>query len=176
MTGLEVSDADPCVTCPWRDTNRGKRHPDGWYTRRNLARLWVGLRNGASMSCHPTDPGNVVSPAAQRAGYRPAPPGTQPLECRGGAVLQQREMHLLMHLYDDVRSYRAARPAGLTREGVATLAGRLLLGGVPFLGGARTSRVNLLAAVGYERLSWTADDAASAVAVATQTDPPEGQP
>ncbi len=153
------SDADPCVTCPWRTANQGKRHPDGWYTKTNRARLWSGLRNGQGMSCHPTDPDNIVSEKAQAAGYRPAPPGTTTLECRGGAVLQQREVHLLQEEYGgDFRAYHKARPSGLTKYGLAMMVRRLLFPGVPFFGGPPTSRPNLNTAVGYEPLPWTNDD------------------
>ncbi len=152
-----VSDADPCGACPWRTANAGKPHPDGWYRRGNLARLWRQLRDGESMSCHPTDPDNEVSAAAQAAGYRPAPPGTTRLECRGAVVLVQREFHLLTNEYgNDVEAYRRARPRGLTKRGIGNLAIRLALGGVPLIGGPAMGRPNLNADVGYEPfLPWT---------------------
>ena len=147
----EPSEAPPCVACPWRDANRGKRHPDGWYTQANLARLWRGLRNGEPMSCHPTDPNNEVSPAAQAAGYRPAPPGTQLLECRGAIILQQRELWHLQETHDgDLKAYRAANPRGLTRDGVRALVARMVFGGTPFA--LKMARPDLNAAVGYSRL------------------------
>jgi hypothetical protein len=166
----DPSSADPCVHCPWRLSNQGKPHPDGWYTRGNLARLWSGLRHGEAMSCHPTDPGNVVSEAAQAAGYRPAPPGTEPQECRGAVILQQREMHLLCDdgaYANNVKAYRKGRPAGLLRDGISVIAARLVFGGVPFLGGRKMARPNLNHPdVGYHRLPWEPvaqenDDAAS---------------
>lgn len=150
--GLTPSDAQPCVTCPWLLTNHGKRHPDGWYTKRNQDRLWGGLRRGEAMSCHPTDPGNTVSDAAQAAGYRPAPPRSTILECRGGVILQQREVHLLTEEYGtDVRRYRQARPFGLTREGVSAVVMRLVLGGVPLIGGRPMARPDLNAPVNHHR-------------------------
>lgn len=152
----EPTAADPCPTCPWRITNQGKRHPDGWYTKANLNRLWAGLRNGYGMTCHPTDPGNEVSERAQAAGYRPAPPGTEPLECRGALILQQREVHLLTHQFaGDQRAYRTARPRGLTRAGVIYMMRRLLFGGVPMVGGAPMARPDLNAAVAHAPLPWT---------------------
>lgn len=156
MTGLDATAADPCGTCPWRNENHGKRHPDGWYTRRNQDRLWGGLRRGDAMSCHPTDPGNEVSPAAQAAGYKPAPEGAKVIECRGGMILQQREMHLLQEDHDnDLSAYRRARPFGLTRDGVRELVLRLLLGGVPFVGGRKMPLLNLDLPVSHHRLPWT---------------------
>lgn len=152
---LSPSDASPCAGCPWRTTNHGKRHPDGWYTRRNQDRLWAGLRNGSAMSCHPTDSGNEVSPAAQAKGYRPAPEGAQVLECRGGVILQQRELHLLGEVYGaEYAPYRQARPGGLTRAGVGALVMRLAFGGVPIIGGTPMGRPDLDAPVGHHRLSW----------------------
>lgn len=153
-----VSDADPCGACPWRRSNAGKRHPDGWYRRANLARLWQLLRHGDAMSCHPTDPDNPVSEEAIAAGYRPAPPDSRRLECRGALVLVQREMHLLVNRYDnDVRAYRADRPRGLSKHGIARVAARLMFGGVPFLGaGGKMARPDLNADVGYDPfLPWT---------------------
>lgn len=156
MTGLQTSEADPCLACPWRTSNHGKRHPDGWYTRRNQDRLWTGLRNGDAMSCHPTDPGNEVTPAAQAKGYRPAPAAAEPLECRGAIILQQRELHLLgQNFGGNYRHYRQARPGGLTRAGASALILRLAFGGVPVIGGAPMGRPNLNAPVSHHRLSWT---------------------
>lgn len=148
------SDADPCVACPWRTDNHARRHPDGWFSARNRNRLWTGLRRGEAMSCHATDPGNPVSEKAQAAGYRPAPAGSTVLECRGGVILQQRELHLLMHRYGNLPAYRKARPRGLTREGMHRLLARLAFGGVPFLGAAKMGRPDLNAAVGHTPLPW----------------------
>jgi hypothetical protein len=45
-----------CSSCPWRLSNQGsKPDPHKFYTPANLRRLWHGMRNGARMSCHPTD-------------------------------------------------------------------------------------------------------------------------
>lgn len=125
-----------CKACPWRLANQGKRHPDGWYTKRNLARLWAGLRRGGNMSCHPTDPRNPVSDQAQARGYHPAPDHAEVRECVGSLVLRQREVTLLDrdHKGDPAR-YRAARPRGLTRDGIASVIERLLFGGT-IIGGA----------------------------------------
>jgi hypothetical protein len=130
-----VSEPGPCRACPWRVSNQGTRHPDGWYTARNLARLWGGLRNGEDMSCHPTDPDNPVSERAAAAGYRPAPGDARKRECVGAAILKQREFMLLQEVHDaDLRAYRAARPRGLTRGGLLVLLERALFGGTPLSG------------------------------------------
>ncbi len=152
-----LSDADPCAACPWRTSNAGKPHPDGWYRRANLARLWRLLREGEPMSCHPTDPDNPVSEEAQAAGYRPAPPGSTRLECRGAVILVQREFHLLINRFgNDVAAYRSARPRALTKRGIGNIAVRLVLGGVPLVGGPKMARPDLNADVGYEPfLPWT---------------------
>lgn len=155
MTGTDrPSDADPCGACPWRTANHARRHPDGWFTARNRDRLWVGLRRGEAMSCHTTDPDNPVSDKAQAAGYRPAPAGSQVLECRGGVILQQRELHLMINRYGDVAAYRKARPRGLTRDGLRRLLARLAFGGMPFLGTPRMGRPDLNAEVGHTPLPW----------------------
>lgn len=146
-----------CKACPWRLSNQGKRHPDGWYTKRNLARLWAGLRRGENMSCHPTDPNNLVSEQARARGYRPAPDHAEVRECVGSLVLRQREVTLLDrdHKGDPAR-YRTARPRGLTRDGIASLIERLLFGGT-ILGGVRMPTPDLNDPdIGYEILGeWT---------------------
>lgn len=120
----------PCSACPWRRSNQGKRHPGSYYTKANLRRLWAGLRRGARMSCHPTDPRN------------PAPPGSPPVkgdltrECCGALILQQREMDAFQRVVksgakDGLREYRRRRPRGLTREGLVAIAERALFGGTP---------------------------------------------
>ncbi len=156
MTGNDhASDADPCVTCPWRLDNHGRKHPDGWFTKANRNRLWYRLRGGEMMSCHPTDPTNPVSEKAQEAGYRPAPEGSKVLECRGAVILQQREMALLIERYGaDIRAYRRDRPRGLTRDGVQVMIARIAFGGVPLMGGPRIGRPDLLARVGHDPLPW----------------------
>ena len=89
---VEPAGETPCAECPWRTVNQGKRHPDGWYNRANLKRLWNKLRRGDMMSCHPTDPRNPVSVHAALKGQRMAKLGATPRECAGALILQQREL------------------------------------------------------------------------------------
>ncbi len=145
--------ANPCRACPWLIENHGKPHPDGWYTKRNRDRLWVGLRNGEQMSCHPTDPRNPVSDRAAEAGYQAAPEHAQTRVCTGGLVLQQREMQLFSEA-ESLAAYRRARPRGMTRTGLWALANRLVFGGT-CLGGDEMTRPNLNAQVGHDPLPWT---------------------
>lgn len=134
----------PCVHCPFRLSNQGTRHPDGWYTKANLGRLWAKLRRGDDMSCHPTDPSNPVSERAQAAGYKPAPAGSEVMECIGAHIVRQREFVLLTDEYDaDIRRYRAARPFGLTRDGIAALVARAMFGGIPMISGRKMPLPNL---------------------------------
>lgn len=122
----------PCVNCPWRIENQGKRHPDGWYTKANLKRLWGGLRRGEQMTCHPTDPNNPVSDEAVAKGYRPAPEHAVTRECAGAIILQQRELQVFNDLAEAHPEanvfglYRVTRPGGMTREGLLAFAGRLI--------------------------------------------------
>jgi hypothetical protein len=159
MTDDHVSDADPCAQCPWRTANHGKRHPDGWYTQTNRFRLWSRLRRGEPMSCHPTDPGNPLSERARNAGYKPAPAGTKPLECRGALILVQRELHLFVDKYGmQMSAYRAGRSIGLTRAGIQAIAMRLTFGGMPLVGPAKMARPDLNAPVGHPDLPWDPAD------------------
>lgn len=111
-----ASEAGPCSACPWRASNHGKRHPDGWYTKANLRRLWAGLRRGERMTCHPTDPANPVPDGA-----RPVPDGTATRECTGALVLVQRELQRVQDVFaadGSLADYRRAHPRGLTNDGV----------------------------------------------------------
>lgn len=151
--------AEPCPDCPWRVANHGRRsgakvegESYGWFTQRNRDRLWARLRRGEAMTCHPTDPRDERHGAA---------PGTKTKECAGAVILQQRELVILQRLLRSdadtaLASYRTARPAGLTREGMAVLAWNAQMGAVPLLGGRQMGRPNLNAAVavGPGRLAW----------------------
>lgn len=139
----DTPDTAPCKACPWRLTNQGKRHPDGWYTKANLARLWARLRRGEDMSCHPTDPNNPVSEQAQTQGYRPAPDHARIRECTGSLILRQREVVLLDTTFAaNPTAYRRARPFGLTRDGIAAVITRAAFGGT-IIGGPPMPRPNL---------------------------------
>lgn len=115
-----------CQYCPWRIANQGKRHPNGWYTKTNLRRLWAGLRTGEApgMTCHPTDPNNLVPdswPVKPKA-------GVTTVECSGALLLVQRELRLYERLvakYDRAatKRYRVLHPRGLTTTGAFFWAG-----------------------------------------------------
>lgn len=152
---------NPCSACPWRLTNHGKPHPDGWYTKRNRARLWSKLRTGENMSCHPTDPTNPVP-----AGHACAPEGAQTLECAGALVLQQRELMRFQAVAKEFDAgtlkgrafafYRKLYPGGMTLAGLGSLVQRAVFGGVF---GVAMSRPDLRAEVGHDALKpWSADD------------------
>lgn len=147
-----VMSADvPCAQCPWRTSNHGKRHPDGWFTITNRKRLWAQLRRGEAMTCHPTDPENPLP-----AGTRAVPDHVTTRECAGAIILQQRELDILQREYPDFRAYRRARPMGLTRDGFASMVSRLLFGGVPVIGGPKVSKPNLNESVSHPPLGeWT---------------------
>jgi len=103
-----------CSSCPWRKSNQGKPHPDGWYSRKNLQRLWSGLRTSAApgMTCHPTDVNNPVP-----EGHKCPKEGTKPQECAGALLLVTRELKLFEK---DPKGYRKARGRrGLSKEGLA---------------------------------------------------------
>lgn len=135
---VTMSADTPCAQCPWRTTNHGKRHPDGWYTVANRARLWARLRRGDDMTCHPTDPENPVP-----EGTRAVPEATQTRECAGAIILKQRELWYFQEVYKSLAAYRKARPSGLTRDGLAEMVSRMLFGGVPMIGGAKVSTPDL---------------------------------
>jgi hypothetical protein len=127
-----------CAHCPWRLSNQGQPHPHGFYSKRNLARLWAGLRSGNApgMTCHPTDP-----LMAEFEGYEETADREETLECRGSIILMTREVMRFQAICHQVergeleqnalREYRAAAPLGLQRAGLAEIVSRFLLGGTP---------------------------------------------
>lgn len=141
-----MSRTTPCDRCPWRIVNQGKRTPWGFYSKRNLRRLWNQIRGGgAPQSCHPTDPSH---PDHIEAG---AKPDSEAQECPGAVILVLRELELMAsygrdgHTIDDqaVPAYLKAHRDGLTKQGIAYWAlARISLGGVPFLGGPKLPPVN----------------------------------
>lgn len=136
----------PCAACPWLTANHGKPHPHGWYLLKNLRRLWRELRRGQTMSCHPTDPDNVVPPGAAEP-----PPDAATRECAGALVLMQRETMRMQRAAeaaqaagakDGLARYRHAHPKGLTRGGICEVVARATMGGTPF-GGLAMARPDL---------------------------------
>ena len=142
----------PCVDCPWLIANAGRRNGVGWYSKRNLAMLWAGLRRGERMTCHPTDPDNPPSPVTGRQ----APEGATTLECRGALILVQREVQRagdILKAGGTFADYRRAHPRGLTRKGMAAHLAAIVFGGIPVVGGPEMARPNLNdASVAYAKL------------------------
>lgn len=109
----------PCAQCPWRKSNCGKKvttgeMPYGWYSEKNLRRLWSGLRTGEApgMTCHPTDSDNPTP-----NGRKPTSDGVEKHECAGALLLIQRELSLVEK---DLKGYLKARSRlGLTKTGIA---------------------------------------------------------
>lgn len=125
----------PCAQCPWRLANQGKKHESGFYTKKNLTRLWNQVRGGGNhQSCHLTDPSH---PDHIEAGARE---GSKAQECPGSVILVRRELRLMAGpdgAIEDPRPYLAKRKKGLTKKGImywamARLAmGHTLLGDGP---------------------------------------------
>ena len=161
----------PCAECPWRTKNQGKRHPDGWYSRANLKRLWNKLRRGEMMSCHPTDPRNPVSDKALAGGSIKAKEGAQVRECAGALILQQRELMIyqeVAHQHENdpqqsMPAYRQARPRGLTKDGFQAMIERYLVGGSVMGGGKPVMHTPDLnnAEVSHPELPWEMRDPAT---------------
>lgn len=152
----------PCSECPWLTSNHGKLHAHGWYTDKNRNRLWSGLRRGDPMSCHRTDPDNVVP-----EGGKQVPDDTQVRECIGAVVLQQREFMRFQSVSKkcaDERTsvvfsvYRKRHPGGMTLPGLRVLLERGLFGGT-VIGGPALPRPDLAEAVSHKPLvPWTKRD------------------
>lgn len=103
-----------CSQCPWRASNQSRRHPGGWYTRKNLLRLWNGMRTAKApgMTCHPTDPNNPVP-----EGCPSTPEGKKTHECTGALILIIRELRAAEA---DMQGYlrRGGPSRKLTRDGI----------------------------------------------------------
>lgn len=113
----------PCAQCPWRRENHGRRHFGGFYTKRNLRRLWAQIRRGGGMqSCHITDPQG--HPDHVRAGAKPSE-DAKPEECYGSLILVQRELENLTAAGtnevtpESFDAYNARGGDGLTKRGIA---------------------------------------------------------
>jgi hypothetical protein len=128
----------PCQHCPWRAVNHGKRTPWGFYTRRNLTRLWNQIRRGGQpQGCHPTDPSHPDHIAAG------AKLGSKTQECAGSVILVMREAQQIASYGTGGRTvdpaavdaYFHRHRDGLTKSGVLYwVVGRIAFAGVPFVG------------------------------------------
>lgn len=156
LTTVDPAAPSPCHACPWRTSNHGKPHPDGWYTKKNRDRLWAQLRRGERMTCHPTDPTNPVP-----EGYPQPPSDCTTLECCGSLILQQREVMVFQKCCneadsqgknDGLKRYRKLRPKGLTREGIFAVVERVLFSGA--FGSKSVTKPDLNQAVSHPDLSW----------------------
>jgi hypothetical protein len=126
----------PCSSCPWRLANQGsKPDPHKFYTKANLARLWRGLRDGARMSCHPTDPR-----ISEFAGYEALADREDTHECAGALTLQQRELVEFQDMAaadpkgPTMKTYRKLRSKGLTRNGLVAIFERAMFNGTGLAG------------------------------------------
>ena len=106
-----------CEQCPWRKSNHGKRHKDGFYTKKNLRRLWAEIKRGDGIqTCHLTDPSHPMHVTAG------APITATPHECAGSLALVARELNKLQDLIEEghedaYKVYKKQNPRGLSREG-----------------------------------------------------------
>jgi hypothetical protein len=160
---MKVIPASPqaCAACPWRLSNQGSTpDPHKFYTKGNLARLWKGLRNGARMSCHPTDPR-----MAEFEGYEACADQSKTSECAGGLILQQREFSLFVALCKELpkgskkglKLYKETRPTGLTRHGLIQVMERQVFAGTGMSGNEMARPELDDSAIGFERVPWNAE-------------------
>lgn len=135
----------PCEQCPWRTANQGTKHPYGFYTKKNLTRLWNQIRKGGSaQSCHLTDPAHPDHVAAGCAENAVAK------ECPGSVILVLRELTSLQPKDkspidpEHADAYLKRRKRGLTKYGLwYWLVSRITFGGVPLMGGPKLPNVNI---------------------------------
>lgn len=94
-----------------------------WYSKKNLMRLWNGLRRGEAMVCHATDP------QANDYGGKPAPKGHDRL-CVGQLILIHRHLKLLERTASFAAYRNGAGKYPLTKEGLGRWVERILFGGL----------------------------------------------
>lgn len=118
---LETKSLRVCETCPWLIKNHGKRKPVGWYSKRNLRRLWTGLRTGDApgMICHSTDPD-----ADGYGGHANIKPG-RTSECGGAITL------ILMNMNAIAEGKPQPIQSPLRRNVIARFVERFLIGQAP---------------------------------------------
>ena len=134
----------PCEHCPWRLSNQGKKTPWGFYTKKNLRRLWNDIRGGyGSQSCHPTDPSHPDHVAAG------AKKGSKIKECPGSIILVLREMKLMAGENNIVSPESIDRYVKIRKKGLKKPHGifywlieRYQIGGVPIFGGPKLPEVD----------------------------------
>lgn len=131
-----------CEQRPWRKTNHGKRSKFGFYTLKNLRRLWNQVRGGDGIQiCHLTDPAHPDHVAVG------APKNAKPKECPGSIVLVNREFYAILGDRKKIdaaglKAYEATRKGGLTKSGILFwVLQRLAFGGVPMIGCSKIPEV-----------------------------------
>ena len=126
----------PCKTCPFLRSNQGKRTAGGFYSRRNLQRMWARIRQGELLICHSTDPEAWVtgSPTCPKKGQ--IKPGNEQA-CRGALYMVKREDKTLLKSIDAgtgfsgyARAPEAAKPP-MTPLGFLAIAETVMLAGSP---------------------------------------------
>jgi hypothetical protein len=114
----------------------------------------MGLKNGARMSCHPTDPR-----MAAFKGFEDQADRSTTNECAGALVLQQRELTVFATIAESaprgqgLRLYRAQRPGGLSRRGLIALVERSAFGSA-FGDVAMTTVALNDMEIGYSKVPW----------------------
>jgi len=133
-----------CAQCPWRLSNQGKPHQNGFYTKKNLKRLWNQIRGGGgAQSCHLTDPRHPDHIAAG------CPKNAAVQECPGSVILIMRELERMADKKGVVSDaslerYLKTRRLGLKRLGILYwVVQRIQLAGVPIVGGAKLPDVDV---------------------------------
>lgn len=152
----------PCSSCPWRLANQGsKPDPHKFFVKSNLARLWRGLRDGARMSCHPTDPR-----MAEFAGYEALVDREVTHECAGALTIVQREFMKFQELAEanpkgqTLKDYRKLYPKGLTVYGLRAVYERAVFGNSGLSGVAMSTPDLNDNEIGYDVLgTWVAREA-----------------
>lgn len=122
----------PCKGCPFLRENQGKKTDGGFYSVKNLRRLWSGVRQGETMICHATDPNahESGSPAHPKEGQ--IKPGNERV-CLGALFLFKREEQLMGGL-GSFKQYakhpRAAKPP-MTKMGFLRVVEAVMFANTP---------------------------------------------
>lgn len=129
-----------CATCPWRKANQENppaNLPKEWYTRKNLDRLWNGVRTGKTPNhiCHALDPDAKDYGGPEKSG------GVKQV-CAGMTFLLIQEVNA-MNAAGTLKGYQEAREKPLSKRGALVVLEQSVFGGYPTVDMKGDERIQL---------------------------------
>ncbi|WP_416430060.1 hypothetical protein [Paenarthrobacter nicotinovorans] len=154
----------PCIECPFRESNGDIPAPQGWYDKENFERIWASVaRENKYFPCHMFDsPDNTgYDSRSEDMGLRKPVDLGKPKECAGITAMIHKEVELAAG-YPNWESYIAARPAGLQRDAYDKALRRIAGEGLPMTKPANPDKAKVFdpaARVTTDSFAWKLGDA-----------------